>query len=155
MRKLFLSFATVALCSAVLAAADDKVKVTVTGCVNPGTTPNTFVLTNVSERWPSKTIAANVIYWLSPSRQLNGHEGHMVEVTGTYSPSHDAGKTGTIKVEPERDGDAKIAVEHGSRKAEATGLDTPAGTSGVKTETKMPYRHLEVETIKTISDSCR
>src|ERR1051325_11712313 len=62
MRKLFLGCATAALCSAVLFAADDRVRVTLNGCVNGGDSPNTYVLTDVSEVSQGKKTPATAVY---------------------------------------------------------------------------------------------
>ncbi|HEY6213961.1 MAG TPA: hypothetical protein VIW45_16820 [Vicinamibacterales bacterium] len=156
MRKLFLGCATAALCSAVLFAADDRVRVTLNGCVNGGDSPNTYVLTDVSEVSQGKKTPATAVYWLDSTKEVRDHTGQRVEIVGSYSPSRDAGKTAKVKVETDRDGGTKIAVENGAKKAEAAEpLALPVGTSGTKTEEKRPYRRLQVESVTKIADSCR
>jgi hypothetical protein len=156
MRKRFLAAAIVVLSGAGHAVADERVPVTITGCVNRGRN-GTFVLTQLEEISPDGLARPpHKIYWLSTKKGLNEHVGHKVEVAGTFSPSRDAGKTGKIKVETDpATGEEKLALENGIKKAEIVTDLKPVGTSGVKTEVTLPYRRLEVESLRMISDTCR
>jgi hypothetical protein len=155
MSNLLLGLGVAAVCSTGALAADDRVPVTISGCVNSGTDSGTFVLTNVEELSAGRMTPTSVIYWLSTTKGLKERVGQTIEVTGTYSPSRDAGKTGKQIIESDpASGEAKVAVENGSKKAE---LKTPTavGTTGVKTELTKPYRALDVQTIRMIVSSCR
>jgi hypothetical protein len=153
MKKLLLAVCAAAICSAGLTAAKDDVPVTITGCVHEGTSPDTFVFTSVVDVSANPSAPASTVYWLSTTKGLKDHVGHKVQVTGTYSPSRDVGKTAKVKIETDDNGEAKIAVENGMKKAETKELGA-VGTSGMKTEIEKPYRRLEVKTIKMIGSSC-
>ncbi len=156
MKRLLLAIGAAAICSAGLAAAKDDVPVKITACVHDGA-KGSYVFTNVVDLNESATAPASVVYWLSTTDGLKEHVGHKIEVSGTYSPSRDAGKTAKIKIETDaNDGETTIAVENGMKNAE---IEEPgvAGTSGVKSETTIekPYRRLEVKSIKMIAASCQ
>lgn len=153
MKKLLLAISAAALCSAGLAAAKDDVPVTITGCVHDGTTPDTYVFTSVVDVSANAAVPSSTVYWLSTTKGLREHVGHKVQVTGTYSPSRDMGKTAKVKIETDRASDSKIAVENGMKRAEAKDVRA-VGTSGVKTEIEKPYRRLEVKSVKMIGASC-
>jgi hypothetical protein len=92
----------------------------------------------------AKEIPSN-LYWLSTTKGLKEHVGHRVEVTGTFSPSRDAGKTGKITTKADAaTGQETIEVENGAKSAKAsTSADSSvAGTTGLKTEVTKPYRSL-------------
>jgi len=157
MKKQLLALGVAAFCSAGLAAARDDVPVTITGCVHAGTDDDSFVLTDVVDLNESTHAPATNVYWLSTTKGLKQHVGQKVEVTGTYSPSRDAGKTARIKIETDDDdGATTLAIENGMKKAE-TSEPGAVGTSGVIGETTIekPYRRLEVRNIKMIAESCR
>jgi hypothetical protein len=154
MRRFFLAFGAAALCSAGLLAADDDIRVTITGCVRAGD-GDSFILTDVQEMAGGKMSPTQSIYWLSTTKGLKEQVGHEVEVRGTFSPSRDEGKTGKIKIESDpASGQETIKIENGAKKAEAT-VDTGAvGTSGVKTEIEKPYRRLQVKKLTMLRTSC-
>jgi hypothetical protein len=157
MKRIFLAFGAAAFCSAGLLAADDNVRVTITGCVRGGE-GDSFILTDVREMEGGKMSPTTSIYWLSTTKGLKQQVGHEVEVRGTFSPSRDAGKTGKIKIESDAaSGQETIKIENGAKRAETTveaGDTTIAGTSGVKTEIKKPYRRLEVKKLTMLRTSC-
>jgi hypothetical protein len=133
-------------------AASDRTSVTITGCVQHGDTPGTYVLTHLAETSPQARNPARAIYWLTSTKGLRAQIGHMVQVTGLVSAEDDAGKTGTIKVKTSAKGQEKIAVETATRKAEVT-LATPVATDGVKsrTEVEKPLRTLHVRSITMLA----
>jgi hypothetical protein len=154
MKQVLLAVGVAAICSAGVLAADDNVRVMITGCVLDGK-DGSFVLTNVQEMSGGKMSPTPFIYWLSTTRGLKDQVGHNVEVTGTYSPSRDAGKTGTIKTATDgATGMETIKVENGAKKAEATANSGAVGTSGVKTEITKPYRRLQVQKLTMIGEHC-
>jgi hypothetical protein len=136
-------------------AADKRVPVTIVGCVQDGAA-GTFVLTGVREVENGDLKPTDAIYWLSSTKGLKEHVGHIVEVSGSFSPARDAGKTGKIKIETDAvTGDAKVAVENGIKKAEMTTRRDVVGTAGVKTEIVKPYRRLEVDSLKMVDGRCK
>jgi len=160
MKRIVLAFGAAALCSTGLLAADDNIRVTITGCVRGGD-GDSFILTDVREMAGGKMSPTTSIYWLSTTKGLKEQVGHQVEVRGTYSPSRDEGKTGKIKIESDpASSQETIKIENGAKKAETT-VDTQDGavsTSGVKTEIKRPYRRLEVKKLtmlRTVCDDAR
>ena len=155
MKQLVLASAVAALCSAGLVAADDDVRVRITGCVMDGD-EGTFVLTNVQELTGGKMVSSPAIYWLSTAKGLKAQVGHKVEVNGTFSPSRDEGKTGKMTVESDpASGEQTVKVENGAKKAEATVGTSGSSATSVKTEITKPYRRLEVKSMKMIARSCR
>ena len=155
MKQIVLAAGVASLCSVGMFAADDSVRVKITGCVKDGD-GGSFVLTNVQEMSSGKMSPTTSIYWLSTTKGLKDEVGHKVEVTGTYSPSRDEGKTGTIAVKSDpATGEQTTELKNGAKRAEAT-TGTAAGTSGVKTEVEVvrPYRRLQVQKLKTISTRC-
>jgi len=107
------------------------------------------------------------IYWLSTAKGLKEKVGQMVEVTGTFSPSRDEGKTGKITTTSDpATGRERIEVENGAKKAEATtstgvagttgvsGATDVSGTTGVRMEIRKPYRRLEVKDLRMIGERC-
>jgi hypothetical protein len=162
MKKFVFAICAAAMCSAGLAAAPkDDVPVTITGCVHDGD-DGSYVFTNVVDLTESATKPASAVYWLSTTKGLKDHVGHKVEVSGTYSPSRDKGKTAKVKIETDAtDGEMKVAVENGMKKAEID-EPIPVGTSGTveavgdsKMELVRPYRRLEVKSIKMLAASCQ
>ena len=144
-----------ALCSAVLAAADERTPVTITGCVHTGKDRDSYVLTNVHERSDVGSRLATNLYWLSTTKGLKDFAGQKVEVRGTYSMSRDAGKTGKVKVNTDpATGEERVVVQNGLKKAEAKVADRPVGTSGVAAEFTRPYRRLEVESVTMVAARC-
>jgi len=156
MKRIVLAFGAAALCSTGLLAADDNIRVTITGCVRGGD-GDSFILTDVREMAGGKMSPTTSIYWLSTTKGLKEQVGHQVEVRGTYSPSRDEGKTGKIKIESDpASSQETIKIENGAKKAETT-VDTQDGavsTSGVKTEIKRPYRRLEVKKLTMLRRVC-
>ena len=131
--------------SAAISAADDSVPVLITGCVMDGD--------------GGKMVPTDSIYWLSTTKGLKQQVGRKVEVVGTYSPSRDVGKTGTIKITADASGQESIALENGAKTAEATTTDASGvtgvvGTSGTTTEITQPYRRLQVKTLKRLAENC-
>ena len=154
MKRFFLTVGVVTMCSAGIFAADDNVPVQITGCVFDGD-GGSFILSNVQEMSGGKMGPTATMYWLSTTRGLKEQVGHTVEVTGTFSPSRDQGKTGKIKITSDAaTGQETIKVENGAKKAERTGEPGAVGTSGVKTEITKPYRRLQVKTLRMIADRC-
>ena len=155
MKQLVLAVAVAVLCSAGLIAADDDVRVRITGCVMDGD-EGTFVLTNVQELTDGKMVSSPAIYWLSTAKGLKAQVGHKVEVNGTFSPLRDEGKTGKMTVESDSaSGEQTVKVENGAKKAEATVGTSGSSATSVKTEITKPYRRLEVKSMKMIARSCR
>ena len=155
MKKFVLAVTVSALCSAGLFAANDDVRVRITGCVMDGDS-GTFVLTNVQELSGGTMSPTNSIYWLSTTKGLKAQVGHKVEVNGTFSPSRDEGKTGKVKVESDpATGEQTVKVENGAKKAEATTGTTGISTTTVKTEITKPYRRLEVKSMKMLARTCK
>jgi len=156
MKRIFLAFGAAALCSAGLLAADDNIRVTITGCVRAGD-GDSFILTDVQEMAGGKMSPTTSIYWLSTTKGLKEQIGHQVEVKGTFSPSRDEGKTGKIKIEADpASGQETIKIENGAKRAETTieTGDSAIATSGVKTEIKKPYRRLQVKKLTMLRRSC-
>ena len=155
MKRIFLAFGAAALCSAGLFAADDNIRVTITGCVRDGD-GDSFILTNVQEMAGGQMSPTTNIYWLSTTKGLKEQVGHKVEVIGTYSPSRDEGKTGKIKIKSDAAGVETVTVENGAKSAETKVVteDAITGTSGVKTEIKRPYRRLQVKKLTMLRTSC-
>lgn len=155
MKQCVLAVAVVALCSVGLLAADDDVRVRITGCVMDGD-DDTFVLTNVQEMSGGKMRPTESIYWLSTTKGLKEQVGHKVEVNGTFSPSRDEGKTGTIKTESDpATGEQTIKLENGAKKVEATTGTSGSSTTSVKTEITKPYRRLQVQSLKMLARTCK
>ena len=158
MKQMVLAVGVAALCSVGVFADDDSIRVTITGCVKGGDR-GSFVLTDVRETSGGKTGPTESIYWLSTNKGLKAEVGHRVEVTGTYSPSRDEGKTGTVAITSDpATGEETTKIKNGAKRAEATTgtVSTAGGTSGVKTEVEVvsPYRRLQVEKLKTVSTRC-
>ena len=154
MKRIVLAFGAAALCSTGLLAADDNIRVTITGCVRGGD-GDSFILTDVREMAGGKMSPTTSIYWLSTTKGLKEQVGHQVEVRGTYSPSRDEGKTGKIKIESDpASGQETITVENGAKKAETITPTEVAGTTGVKTEITRPYRRLEVKKLTMLRRVC-
>ena len=154
MKQIFLAAGVAALFSAGVFAAQDNIRVTITGCVVDGD-EGSFILTNVKEMSAGKMRPTTSIYWLSTTKGLKDHVGHTVEVTGTFSPSRDEGKTGTIEITADTaTGEQTITVENGAKQAEATTSAPVVGTTGVKTEITKPYRRLEVQNLKLVAARC-
>lgn len=156
MKRIFLAFGAAALCSVGLFAADDNIRVTITGCVRDGD-GDSFILTDVQEMAGGQMSPTTAIYWLSTTKGLKEQIGHKVEVRGTYSPSRDEGKTGKIKIESDAaTGLETVKIENGAKSAETTVAieDAIVGTSGVKTEIKRPYRRLQVKKLTMLRTSC-
>ena len=121
MKKTLLAIGVAAICSAGAFAADDNVRVKITGCVKDGE-GDSFVLTNVQEMSGGKMSPSPNIYWLSTTKGLKEQIGHRVEVSGTFSPSRDEGKTGKIKIKDDpKTGEETIKVENGAIIANAAG----------------------------------
>jgi hypothetical protein len=156
MKQFVLSVAVAsALCSAGLLAANDDVRVRITGCVMDGD-DNTFILTNVQEMQGGRMSPTTSIYWLSTTKGLKQQVGHKVEVSGTFSPSRDEGKTAKIKTESNgATGEQTVKIENGVKKAEATTGTTGSSATTVKSETTKPYRHLEVKSLKMLASTCK
>jgi len=155
MKQILLAVGVAAICSAAVLAADDNVQVRITGCVMDGE-DGSFVLTNVQEMSGGKMSPTSSIYWLSTTKGLKEQVGHKVEVTGTFSPSRDQGKTGKIKIKSDpATGQETIKVENGAKKAEVSTDTGVIGTTGVKTEITKPYRRLEVKSLRMIARSCQ
>jgi len=156
MKRIVLAFGVAALCSTGLLAADDNIRVMITGCVRDGD-GGSFILTDVREMAGGKMSPTTSIYWLSTTKGLKEQVGHQVEVRGTYSPSRDEGKTGKIKIESDpASGQETIKIENGAKKAESTvdTQDAAVSTSGVKTEIERPYRRLEVKKLTMLRRVC-
>jgi hypothetical protein len=156
MKRIFLAFGAAALCSASLLAADDNVRVTITGCVRGGD-GDSFILTDVQEMAGGKMSPTRSIYWLSTTKGLKEQVGHEVEVKGTFSPSRDEGKTGKIKIDADpASGQETIKIENGAKRAETTvaTADAAVSTAGVKTEIKKPYRRLQVKKLTMLRTTC-
>ena len=155
MKPLILASAVAALCSAGLLAANDDVRVRITGCVKDGD-DGTFVLTDVREMSAGRMAPTGTLYWLSTTKGLKEQVGRRVEVNGTYSPSRDEGKTGKVTVESDPgSGEQTVKLENGAKKAEATVGTTGASAPSIKTEITKPYRRLEVKSLKMIARTCR
>ncbi|HZR23874.1 MAG TPA: hypothetical protein VFA59_09825, partial [Vicinamibacterales bacterium] len=128
---------------------------TLSGCVANGTKADTLVLTDITEVRDGKKTNPQAIYWLTSTRELEGHVGEEVEVKGTYSPSHDAGKTAKVVFEENgATGDATITVENNGAKAETKLAERPVGTSGMKTEVTKPSHQVDVQSVRA-TGSCR
>lgn len=159
MKRILLAVGVSVICSANVFAADDSVPVQITGCVVDGD-GGSFILTGVKERSAGgKMSPTSSIYWLSTTKGLKQQVGHEVEITGTFSPSRDEGKTGRITVKPDpATGQETLQVENGAKTAEATtDADGPTGivgTSGETTEITKPYRRLRVQKIRMLGEHC-
>jgi hypothetical protein len=160
MKRMFLAVGVAAICSAGVFAADDSVPVQITGCVVDGD-GGSFILTGVQERSAGGTMSpASAIYWLSTTKGLKQQVGHEIEITGTFSPSRDEGKTGRIIITPDpATGLETLQVENGAKTAEATATDAAGptgivGTSGETTEITKPYRRLQVRNLRMIAEQC-
>ena len=155
MRKLILVVVGTALCSAGVLAANHT-PVTITGCVQAGTRPDTYVLWNVDEVTGRHAVPAGAVYKLSSTRGLKAHIGHKVEVRGTYSLARDFDKTSKFQVKTYSTQTPRtIAFENRAKKAQIKDELRPVGTTGVMpTEVKGPYRRLEVGAIRMIAPSC-
>jgi hypothetical protein len=154
MKQVLLMVAVSVVCSAGILAANDDVRVRITGCVMDGE-HGSFVLTDVQEMSGGKMTPTSSIYWLSTTKGLKEKVGQMVEVTGTFSPSRDEGKTGKIKTTSDpATGRQTIEVENGMKNAEAITSRGVTGTTGVKTEVTKPYRRLEVKNLRTTGEAC-
>ena len=92
MRQGFLAIGVAAFCSAGILAADNNVRVRITGCVMDGN-DGSFVLTNVQELSGGKMSPTSSVYWLSSTKGLKQQVGHKVEVTGTIEESSSAGSS--------------------------------------------------------------
>ena len=103
-----------------------------------------------------KPVPAGPIYWLSSTKEVKDHVGQRVEIRGTYSVDRDYGKTATMKIKPDaKNGEQKIVLENGVKKAELKEELKPVGTSGtLETEIVRPYRQLKVDSVKTIASHC-
>ena len=153
MNKVIGGLVLAALCSSgAVLAAKSHVPVTIMGCVHPGDHDGEYVLTNVEELVNGQVVPSTVTYWLPKSKGLFQHIGHRVEVTGTYSPERDEGKTARVKIETDKHGEQKIEVKEGGKKVESN--LGPVGTTRTKVEYKGPYRRLDVNSIKGIGSSC-
>src|ERR1700730_2717381 len=119
MKKLMASVCLTILGTIGVLAAPPRTTVTITGCVQQGGTPDSYVLTSLEATSPQAQNPAEDIYWLTSTKGLRGHVGHKVQVTGLVSAEDDAGKTGKIKVQTAANGDEKIAVETPTNKADA------------------------------------
>jgi hypothetical protein len=92
---------------------------------------------------------------LSTTKGLKEQVGHRVEVTGTFSPTRDAGKTAKVKTKSDSaTGEETIKVENGAKKAEAATGAEVVGTTGATTVVTKPYRRLEVQNLKRIAEPC-
>ena len=121
----------------------DPSLITVTGCLQKGAQPNTFILTKVPDPLASSVAASSggavptVTYQLSGGQNLAAHLGHKVEVTGK----------GPLKP-------AK-AVEVTSAE---TKREEPAGKKTATTEVKeraaVAVRPLAVESVRMVSTDC-
>jgi hypothetical protein len=156
MKQVLLAIGVAALSSAGILAANDDVRVRLTGCVLDGK-DGSFVLSDVQELSGGKMSPTSNLYWLSTTKGLKEQIGHRIEVTGTFSPSRDVGKTGTIKTKLDpATGHETIEIENGAKKAEASTTADPsvAGTTGVKTEVTKPYRRLQVQNLTRFGATC-
>lgn len=146
------------LTAAALAAQNDP-SVTITGCVEKATQPGTYVLTHLTESVPGNpSQPPTVIYWLSTTKGLKDQIGHTVQVTGTVKPEHDRDRMGKLKAQVDGiNGETKLAVEDGLKKAEVVNTELPIGTSGTvtKLEMKRPVLTLHVKSLKMVEPSCR
>jgi len=111
---------------------DPKVGTTVTisGCVHPGTAPDTFVLVHVRER-AGTGVAAPVmwrkpyaIFMLDTTAGLKAHVGQMVDVTGTVTERE--AKDGAIKVavDPDAPRSTKVTLKTEDKTLKAKSYDT-------------------------------
>ena len=154
MKQVLLAAGMAAISSAGAFAANDNVRVRITGCVVDGE-HGSFLLTDVQEMSAGKMSPTSVLYWLSTTKGLKEAVGHQVEVDGTYSPSRDVGKTGKIAVTSDpTTGEESIKAENGAKKAQASTGTVTTGTAGVTTETVKPYRRLQVQKLKTTQTRC-
>jgi len=152
--KQILLMVAVSLVSAGILAAKDNIPVRITGCVLDGE-HGSFILMNVQEMTGGKMTPTSSIYWLSTSKGLKEKVGQTVEVTGTFSPSRDEGKTGKITTTSDpATGQQTIEVENGIKNAEVITGTAVTGTTGVKTEVTKPYRRLEVKNLRTLGQAC-
>jgi hypothetical protein len=122
-------------------------------CVTAGTEKDSFMLSNVIRAdQPVGTsganrAGANAFYWLDSSRQLRGHVGHLVEISGMLDDDVDKTevkrtKDGTVAVVSERT--KKVEVPAATNAAMAVG---PAGTK------RLSYK-VKVRSVKLLSESC-
>ncbi len=82
--KLLISVIMVACASSVAVQAQQPKEHSMTGCVEKGSAPNTYMITNVEGSGP-KSIGI-----VSSSANLAPHIGHKVTITGTAVPAKDA-----------------------------------------------------------------
>ena len=86
-RSIFGLIAACALAVPVALIAQDKPapkEHTMTGCLQKGTEPDTFVVQNTAEKGPK------VIGIVTAKDKLAGHVGHKIDITGTAVPAKDA-----------------------------------------------------------------
>lgn len=84
MRSILIRFLVVACASSFALQAQQPKEHSMTGCVEKGSAPNTYMITNV-EASGRKSIGI-----VSSSANLAPHIGHKVTITGTAVPSKDA-----------------------------------------------------------------
>jgi hypothetical protein len=113
----------------------DGKDVEVTGCVAPGVTAGTYVLTNVADK---RGAMHNYLLIANDNKDLAKHVGHRVEIEGKVT---DRGDDVKVKIETE----TKTETPRGDRKTEST--------SELKGETvALPY--LGVQEIEMIAAVC-
>ena len=133
--------------------------VTVTGCLQSGSTANSYVLTNVSgsnltsgtsgqEDMPTSG-QSNMTITLSPASSkvnLKSHVGHKIEVTGTMVPSSDK----TSRNSGYGSGQSGQAGTSGQ-----SGMSGQSGTSGQSGPSTSDIGHkMKVQSVRMLSDSC-
>ena len=120
----------------------DPRTLTVTGCLERGAAPGTFLLTKVADPLVDSVAASGggaiptVTYQLSGGQNLAAHLGHKVEVTGR----------GPLKPQtPKKVADTETKYEPGGSKAPKV---------EVKEKAAVAVRPLTVESFKMISTDC-
>jgi hypothetical protein len=123
--------------------------ITLTGCVNAGSKPDTYMLTNVAKAdtpvGTSGTVEPNVIYWLTSPGKLKPHVGHQVQVVGILD---DDVKTTKVKAK-----DGKVEIKKGDKKVELPEGTTAADALKPDGNKRTSYK-VEVQSVKMLSESC-
>lgn len=166
------TISTLAIVSAAVVSAQDKLKederlVTIAGCVNAGTAPDSFMLKQLTQLTqgtmgpvPKNAIGQPVLYWLNTTEGLADRVGKRVEVVGVvdYSDVH-AGQT-KVTVDPSKTVDTKTELSSAGRTV-TVATDTKPAVAPVpdatKTSTTVPAAavyDLHVRTVRTVPGVC-
>jgi hypothetical protein len=131
--------------------ASNDVPITITGCVMPGVSKDSFLLTNTTIDAPMGT-PTDAYYRFDSTKKLKSHVGHRVEVRGE-ADLDDLDK-GKVKVRTDDDGKVTTSITSERQTVTLNGR-VFAGTMGAtRIDASVPTYGFEVKSVQRISGNC-